>query len=210
MKYSELKDEIREIAEIANSVPEAFRAQCFATLLEHLLASSAPAADQQAAAMPAAQPAQATPPATPPSSGTPASNGSSIPTPSQIKLFMSKTGVTVTELASIVLYEDNEVHFIKEPTTAKISRGQIEWALLLALKNGISNNAFSVDPEELRSICQEKGFYDQTNFIKNFKPQSTATLFTGAMEKQGAAQKLSNDGLAELGKLIKELSAAAS
>ena len=203
MKYEELKEEIKVIAEIADSVPEAFRERCFEVLLQNLLTSVAAA--ERPTQKPPGKPAATDEPQDAP---LPAANDGSVPTPSQIKVFMQKTGVTAADLAKVVMYDDNTVHFIKEPVGNKIARGQVEWAvLLLALKKGIEKNVLEVDPEEVRSICQDKGFYDAANFSTNFKGGVTAKLFQGEMKKQGAAQKLSNDGLAELGKIVKEFAA---
>lgn len=200
MKFEKLKEEIKAIAEIAESVPNTFKERCFEILLENLLASTTPEPKKLGQEPPPAPPPgqQKEPP--PPSS----ENGSSIPTPSQIKVFMGKTGVTASDLGKVMMFEDDTVHFVQEPQGNKIARGQIEWALLLALKKGIEKNVLEVDPEVVRSICQEKGFYDGTNFQKNFKSANAAKFFMGEMEKQGAAQKLSSDGMTELGKLVKE------
>lgn len=194
MKYEDLKKEIQSIADIAASVPEAFRDRCFQVLLEHLLGSRTPTAGPTA------------PPQT--QAENPAPITGSIPTPSQIKVLMQKTGLTEADLARVVLWEDDEVHFIREPTTSKVARGQIEWSLLLALKNGIASNSLSVDPEDVRSICQEKGFYDKVNFVRNFKTAKNAALFQKPMEKQGEPQKLTADGQAELARLVMELAAS--
>ncbi|GAF85556.1 unnamed protein product, partial [marine sediment metagenome] len=40
---------------------------------------------------------------------------------------------------------DKDVLFIREPSPGKVVDGQIQWALLLALKNSILNNELSVD-----------------------------------------------------------------
>lgn len=203
MKFEELKDEIKAIAEIANSVPDAFKERCFEILLENLLASNAPETKKSVQEpLPPSAPVQQKETQTSSSE-----NGVSIPTPSQIKVFMGKTGVTAAELSKVLMYEGEAVHFIQEPQGTKIARGQIEWALLLALKKGIEKNTLEVDPEVVRSICQEKGFYDLKNFQKNFKSANAAKFFMGEMEKQGPAQKLSNDGMTELGKIVKEFAA---
>lgn len=120
---------------------------------------------------------------------------------------MQKTGLTQEDLSAVLMYEDQSVLFVHEPKTTKVARGQVEWALLLALKNGIESNVLSADPEKIRSVCQEKGFYDKANFIKNFKGTTTAGYFTGAMEAQGEAQKLTTEGMKELAKVVKDLSA---
>jgi len=207
MKYEDLKQEIKVIADIADGVPEVFRARCFELLLQHLLDSSTPnrVGDKSPAE---GEKGKQDDKGTRKSKDDP--DATSIPTPSQVKVFMQKTGVTADDLRRIAIFEDNEVHFVQEPTTKKIARGQIEWSLLVALKNGIATNNFSVDPESVRSICQEKGFYDKANFIKNFKTPKNATLFQGQMEAQGGPQKLSGDGQKELGTLIKELATQGS
>jgi len=165
MNYDDLKNEIKTIASIASEVPENFRDKCFELLLHHLLEGSKIQnrgieselnhkkldSNEQDGGLAKSKPS------------------STMPTPSQVKVFLQKTGVTVAELQHILIYEDNEVHFVREPTTHTIARGQIEWALLVALRNGITTNNFAVDPESVRSICQEKGFYDQANFSNNFK-----------------------------------------
>jgi hypothetical protein len=204
MKYEELKEEIKAIAEIADSVPVVFKERCFELLLQNLLGSVA------TAERPAQQPATKVDGDEKPDSVPPAGNGATVPTPSQIKVFMQKTGTTAAEIAKILMYEDNSVHFIQEPAGNKIARGQVEWALLLALKKGIEKNVLEVDPEDVRSICQEKGFYDPKNFSGNFKWPATAKFFQGVMEKQGPAQKLSSDGATELGKIVKEFASRAT
>jgi hypothetical protein len=87
----------------------------------------------------------------------------------------------------------------------KIAKGQMSWALLLTLKNCILNNIMSVDSETVRSVCQEKGFYDKANFTANFKSQKYKKLFKGPLEPQGSAQVLTNEGQKELSALIQQL-----
>jgi hypothetical protein len=200
MRYEELKEEIKVIAEIADSVPQAFKERCFEVLLQNLLASTPGTA---AVAVPPVQ----QPPANTNDVKPPVGVNGTIPTPSQIKVLMQKTGLTQDDLSAVLMYEDQSVLFVHEPKTTKVARGQVEWALLLALKNGIESNVLSVDPERIRSVCQEKGFYDKANFIKNFKGATTAGYFAGAMEAQGEAQKLTTEGMKELAKVVKDLSA---
>ncbi len=203
MKYEELKSEVKDIVDICESVPEKYRSQCFDILLQSLLsgvdhgrtgkregadAFNADGKDEKSYKQ---------------------NNGNSpLPTPSQIKVLMQKTGVTLDELQQIAMYEDDEVHFILEPTTKKIARGQIEWALMTALRNGVTQNNLAADPENVRSICIEKGFYDKANFAATFKTPKNAALFQGPMEAQGEPQKLSAEGQKELGKLVKQLTTA--
>lgn len=185
MDYDKLKNEINEITAIASGVPEQFQVSCFEILLQNLL-RGVPGEEVQSD--------QAKPPSI-----------DTIPRPAQVRVLMRKTGTTLDELSSVLLYADGEIHFLKEPTTGKIAEGQMDWALLVALKNGILSNDLAADPEDVRSICQEKGFYDAGNFASTFKQVKNAKLFKKPLEPQGKPQQLSGDGQIALGRLIKAL-----
>jgi hypothetical protein len=192
MDYKKVKEEIKVITEIASGVPEPFRARCFEVLLEHLLAGQTIGEQEKKAAN--REPSDVATVA-----------GKKVPIPSQVRVLMMKTGVSEEDLNGLLMYADGEVHFIKEPSPSSISRGQREWALFLALRNGILTNSLSADPEDVRSICQEKGFYDRANFASNFKVASFAKLFKKPLEPHGEGQELSAEGQAQLAKLVKTL-----
>lgn len=200
MNYETLKEEIKEIAKIAGTVPEPFRQRCFELLLKNLLAGSRAMAPPNMA--PAGIPAAV---AAPTASATTSKAEDAIPTPAQVRVFIQKTGVTLQQLGAVVTVAGGEVHFLREPTPSKIAQGQIQWALLLALRNGIAANSFTVDPEAVRSICQEKGFYDKANFAKNFRQGANGKLFKKPLEPQGDPEGLSSDGFDALGALVKTL-----
>ena len=196
MDYEALKAELVQISEIASSVPEAFRERCFEILLQRLLHATPPPnprADEEPKfenpidpALPSDKP---------------------IPIPSQIRVFMGRTNVTVEQLGKVLINAEDGLHFVKEPSSQKISQGQIEWSLLLALRNGMLTNSLAVDAEEVRSICQDKGFYDRANFAANFKRGVASTYYKGALENQGPAQQLTNVGIDALGQLVKTMAA---
>ena len=71
--------------------------------------------------------------------------------------------------------------------------------------NGILNNKLSADPEEVRSIVQEKGYYDPANFAANFKSPKYSKYFSKPLESQGDTQTLSKQGEETLAQLIKSL-----
>lgn len=198
MDYQTLKKEISEIAGIAASVPEEFRQKCFELLLTRLLDGAEPRKKAKEDPPAAEEKARVDPPASP----------GAIPITSQIRVLMAKGGITADDLSKILFVEDGEVHFTKEPSHSIVARGQIEWALLIALRNGILSNNLSVDPEDVRSVCQDKGFYDKANFATNFKKEKSASFFKGKMEAQGESRSLTLEGQQELGKLIKALASA--
>jgi len=203
--YSKVKTELKEIVEIASKVPEQFREKTFTVLLDHLIAgldrTPLKAAQQDAPKVPIDL-------GQPPSAG--AEPSSKIKIPASVRVWMTKTGVTADELGSVLMVEESEVHFIREPSAKKNAQGQIEWSLLLALKQGLENNNLSVDPEAVRSICQEKGYYDSANFTKYFRTPKNARLFRGVLEPQGEARSLTSEGQVALGKLVKMLAVSSA
>lgn len=197
MNYEKLKNEIKEIVEISQLVPESLREKCFELLLNHLLEGKPTPL----------HPKHKEESTIPESSGQAAQSGgvSSLSLPAAIKAFMRRTNTAQSDIEAIVMTEDGEFHFIKEPTHANVSKGQHDWALLLALRNGIQNNSLTVDPEAVRSIVQEKGFYDSANFAKNFKNEKYSVFYKGTMDAQGEARALTLQGEKHLAELIKSL-----
>ena len=195
MEYEELKAELQAIVALCESIPELYRIRCFEVLLTSLIDRRKPAARAPVDAgdkAPVPTPEQA----------------DKIPTPAQVRVFMQRNAVTEQVLSAVFLFAGGDLHFIKEPSPTTVAEGQIQWALLLALKAGILNNTIIVDPEDVRSICQEKGFYDGPNFAAIFKRPSNAKLFKGLLEPQGEARSLTTEGEAELAKLLRSLAGA--
>jgi hypothetical protein len=185
MDFKELKDSVKDIAEVAASVPERFRDKCFELLLSSLMARNGPTEHQEEE--------KTEKPAKNDGSKNDANNQktpSNIPMKTQLRLLMKKTQVTADELDKVLMYDNEDVHFVKEPHDVGISTGQMEWALLLALKNAILKDSMTADPEDVRSICQAKGFYDKANFATIFKKAKNAKLFKSALVPQGPAESL--------------------
>lgn len=200
MDFVKLKKEVQDISDLASQVPEAFREKCFEILLQQLLAEDAPSGR-------GAQESKTTEMQPPPEKSTLERRGSGqLPIKAQLRVFMKRTGVSNEDLEKVVLFEDGDVHFIREPGHGNVAKGQMEWALLLALKSAVLNNEFSADPEDLRSVCQAKGFYDRANFAAIFKRDPYAGYFRQPLQAQGPRQPLSADGQSALGDLVKSLS----
>jgi hypothetical protein len=207
MDYAQLKADVKEIAEIAASVPEQFRDKCFELLLLSLLRDE----DEGDGSAEGGDSGKTDKLGTPQNDASKKTKGTlgEIPITTQLRVLMKKTGVTREEIEKLLLYDNGEVHFIKEPHPKGITTGQMEWALLLALKNAILKDSLSTDPEDVRSVCQEKGYYDKANFASTFKTSKNAKLFKKALIKQGPAEPLSSSGQDALGDLIKRLSGEA-
>lgn len=194
MNYEKIKQELPQIIEIVSAVPDQFREKCFDILLTTLLEEEnqkTPPSNNKGSQ----DNAQQTPP-----------SGSKVPLPAAVRAFMQRTRVTDDELSAVILHDNGELHFVHQPTTKIVSQGQIEWSLLLALKNAVLSGEFSVDPEDVRSICKAKDVYSQDHFAEYFKKK--AGLFKGPMLPQGSPQPLTPDGETELARLIKTLASA--
>lgn len=196
MDYENLKIQIKEIAEIATSVevPTHLQEKCFEILLNHLILS---------------KPDQVNSPAnlvTQHRDETIARTGEAYPFSGHMRAFMRRTQITSEDIFNILIIDDGEVHFTSEPETKQKTQGVIQWALLWALRNAFvsEKGELRVDPEELRSICQEKGYYDQ-NFSTTLKNRRNSPLFGGKLEPQGDARKLSSKGEDKLAELIRDL-----
>lgn len=193
MDYEKIKEAIGPILEVVATVPEPFKQACFGILLRYYLDGERAANPQQPLLQPPPHPAP--PPA--PNEG--------IPLNAQMRVFMQRRNVTEAELNTVLHYEEGEVYFVKEPSTQIVLQGQNDWALLFALKNAILKNSLATDPEDVRSMCKAKGYYDPLNFAKYFKKKKYAAYFRNALEAQGEAQPLTNDGEIALAKLIHSL-----
>jgi hypothetical protein len=187
--YERLKSELAEIVELVESLPDRYRDRSFELLLSGLLA----------------EPGQAGPPPPPAEQRTPGK----LTVPARVRAFLGRHSITQDQLGLLVLMENDDVHFIRQPEGVKVAPGQIQWALLLALKSALLGGEMSVDPEAVRSICIERGLYDKANFASNFKKAANASLFQKTPEPQGPAVKLSQDGEKRLAELIKSLTAGA-
>jgi hypothetical protein len=202
--YAALKTELKGIADLAESVPEQFRARCFEMLLESLLDSVSGQSRSARDAVSTGEVAEKQPPTVIDKQES-AQDSTPIPVKAQLRVFMQRTGVSLDELQRILFVDGTDVHFVREPSHGTVSKGQLEWALLLALKNAVVANEFSADPEDVRSICQDKGFYDKKNFATYFKREPGASYFRQPLQPQGPRQTLTNDGQAALGELVKAL-----
>lgn len=195
MELEKLKSEIVEIAKIASAVPDRFQDRCFEVLLAALLDGRGESKEHNLGT--GGQSKHDTESKDP--------SPSVIALPSHMKAFLRRRGIAADQLEAVVMIEDGSLHFLKEPTHKVAKRGQLEWALLLAAKNGLLENSLKVDPEDVRSIVQEKGYYDAKNFASNFKDSKFITYFRNPLVPQGEAQQLTSEGEQALADLIKSL-----
>jgi hypothetical protein len=120
-----------------------------------------------------------------------------------LSAFVKKSGLSSEQFSRVVGYLHGSVVFFREPATTSPAQAQIEWSLLLALRNAIVKGSFLVDAEEVRLVCQEKGVFDRRSFFTNFR--RFAAYYRTSPEPGAKPQPLSSKGIAALGTLIKEL-----
>lgn len=196
MQLEPLRERIQEISDLASSVPEEFRQKCFELLMSNLLTGGVVPAQTTMIPMTAQS---GVPFALPASMGY---SGSAPLTP-LLAAFIKKISLTNEQFAQIIGYLHGQLTFFKEPAATKSARAQIDWTLLLALKNVILQGGFLVDAEEVRLTCQEKGIFDRRNFYANFRRH--AEYFRSAPEPGGKPQPLSAKGITALGLLVRQL-----
>jgi hypothetical protein len=125
------------------------------------------------------------------------------PMTAMLSAFMKKAGMNAEQFARVVGYLGGNVVFFREPLEGRAAQAQVEWTLLLALRNAIIKGSFLVDAEEVRLVCQEKGVFDRRSFFTNFRRY--APYFRSPPEPGGRPQPLSSKGIAALGELVKEM-----
>lgn len=200
MSLTALKEQIQEVSKIAASMPEEFRQKCFELLMTHVLNSSGAPLPPLPHLLGSAIPFTAVPPA--PLS--PIGYSGAPPMTALLTAFVKKIGLTQEQFGRVLGYVHGNVVFYREPEAGKNNaQSQIDWALLLALKNAITQGHFIVDGEEVRLVCQEKGIFERRNFYPNFRKH--ADYFRSPPEHGGKPQPLSSKGIAALGQLVKRL-----
>lgn len=188
--YANLKDEIQQVVELVEGVPERYRDRLFDVLMKNLLEEQPWAEPRDPGDAVAVQRERA---------------GVKIPIPAKVRALIQRNAIAEEDLRKLFLIEGDELHFIQEPMVSQNAVGQIQWSLLLALKNALLGSDLEVDAESVRSVCIEKGLYDKANFASTFKKAKNAAYFQKPLEPQGSAIKLSPAGEKRLAELVKSL-----
>ena len=190
MDYQAIQSELERIVEISSSLPQAYRTRCFEVLLSHFLTkdkSRAGASKDITTPQAALEPALAD------------------ELPQVVQAFLDQHGISMPELKAVVDCGQGQVRFLREPTPSTAAQGQREWALLLALRNGLLFNRLEVGLGAIRRACKEKGCYDRANFVATFRRRKTSKLFSGSLPYTAKPHALSQPGQAHLAALIRSL-----
>jgi hypothetical protein len=183
-------EQLKQITELTNGVPQEYKAKCFELLLAHALQTlnipNGGVISKQSATPPAA----------------PALNPKPFLLPIDVKAFLSQYKLNEAKLWKLFFVDGADVRSIYQLKTTKKATIQIHYALLMALENALSKGDFQVDIEALRTKCVEQKSYDKINFMTTLK--SNQKLFKSVEKEQPLI--LSPDGKSDLADLIEELS----
>ncbi len=208
MDFEQLKKDVKEIAEVAGSVPEEFRGRTFDLLLtQYLKRSSAPA--------------QQTPPPPPEdktgngevaddaSGGVEQDDIAMSDLHTKTKKFLKDNGLSLADVNELFYKEGEEILPLYEDLgTTQLSESQLRIALFQAFRHALPTGDFQFNGEDVRKEAQQRKAYDMPNFAANFK--SHAKNFDGFQkyDKKSPSVRLSPAGKKRLATLIKEISSS--
>ena len=209
---SGLQKKVKEIAEIAASVPENLQVTCFEILLRDYLASISGDAVQPPKQVDASanntQPEEIV--------HEESTKDGEKPSPAQADVtqadlhvkarkFMGKYSVTIGELNNLFYKEGQAIMPLYEDLkTTRMSEAQIRIALLQALHHGLGDGEFIAQVEDIRTECRDRKVLDAPNFSANFKNNNSLFDFDN-YSKDTKSLRLSEEGRRELAEIIKEL-----
>jgi len=206
---SDLRDKVKELADIAGLVPETLQVTCFEVLLRDYLASLSggrPSPSKHKTSSEAA-----------PLAATEAQEKTfeeAAQTQADVTLadlhvkarkFMEKYGISIGELNNLFYKEGTTIKPLYEDLkTTRMSEAQVRITLLQALGSALLNGEFTAQVEAVRVECRDRKALDSANFAANYKNNGSLFDFD-KYDKDTKAVRLSEDGRKELAQLIKEL-----
>lgn len=201
----DLKNRVKEIAEIAKQCPQGLQEKCFELLLADLLTSrkGQTPANRDGGRVAESKHAENNQDEVSAAEQTDIEDGD---LHVKAKRFLKKYGLSISELNQILYKEGEEfLPLYEDLKTTGASESQIRIALLQALIAGLQSGEYQFDGENVRSECQERKCYDGGNFTANFK--NNATFFEGfeKYDKKSSMIRLSEEGRKQLAELIREL-----
>ncbi len=207
---ADLRDKVKEFAEIAGLVPENMQSMCFEVLLKDYLASvlgrALPPAKDQAGAggiTPAAGPEG--PEKTLEEAAKTQADVSLADLHVKARKFLEKYTVTIAEINNLFFKEGAEIKPLYEDLkTTRMSEAQIRITLLHALHRALSDGEFTAEVESVRGECRDRKALDAPNFAAIYKNNRSLFDFE-KYDKDTKVLRLSEDGRKELAQLIKEL-----
>ena len=183
------EDQLSQIVQLANSVPQEYRQKCFEILLNNFLYQHKLSETLEK-----------------PKPSSPEKEQGSKPTDFiltiDVKAFLSQYSLDESKLWKLFYVQDSELRPVYKIKSHKKAKAQIELALLMALEQALINGQFQVSIEDLRSRCKDQKCHDTANFMAIIK--SRKILFKSIDSKKPLI--LSPEGKAELAEIVEEFS----
>lgn len=183
MDQEEIKNIIEEILAFVNTLPEEYRTATYEVLLtQRLLGSQAiPAGVSEEEKK--------------------AEESWNIIIPIQVKAFLKRHELSEDVLKRLFLANESEIARTYEITTTRRATAQVQIACLTALEHALRDGVYWFSVEEIRRRVQDQKCYDKINFSTIFKTNEKLWKSLDDLERV----ELSSDGLAQLAKIIKEI-----
>ncbi|RZK04205.1 MAG: hypothetical protein EOO46_17130 [Flavobacterium sp.] len=217
MEFEKLKSEIKEIVEIVKECPESLQEKCFEVLLMELLNSTSgkhgskhsksdakkETIEASSLGTNAVEPQKTD--NNDKENGDPSEEISMRDLHAKTRRFTEVQNIQISDINKIYYKSDGSILPLYDDIgTNRISESQIRLSLLTAFENSIDNGEFEFSGEVVRERCKQLKCYDAKNFTANFK--NSSGLFDGFDQyEKDTPIKLSTEGKAELGKILKEL-----
>lgn len=179
-------EQLKEISNLAESVPEQFRVKCFELLLAHHLSSHETQTGEKSKKEETHKKTS--------------DHKSTFIIPIDVKAFLNQYTIDESILSKLFFIENNEIRPIYELSIHKKTKAQISHALIMSLENSLLTGEFKFNVEALRQRCTDKKCLDAPNFmaiLKKYKDffksfDSTKDVY------------LSTDGKTELADILEE------
>ncbi len=205
----EIKNKVREIAEIAKTCPDNLQVVCFETLLKHYLGSLEQTGQEKTTGMPSTggtpKETAATTTGTPPTNPVKQDDVKDADLHLKAKRFMEKEDVTLEQINNLFYKEGPDIKpLFDDLKTTRMAESQIRVTLLQCLVAAMLNGEFEASITDVKTECTQRKCLDSSNFTANFR--NNGTLFDSAkIDRRTQTLRLSDAGRKELADLIKEL-----
>lgn len=207
MDFEQMKKDIKEIAAIAEGVPEAFRDHTYEVLLTEYLKGLAPPRGN--ALSPPPPDAEA--------------SGASEELPgtadqedivmadlhAKTKKFLGENDLSLAHVNELFYKEGEEILPLYEDLgTTQLSESQLRIALLQAFRNALGTGDYVFNVEQVRTEAQERKAYDSANFSSNLKAHAKNFDGFSKYDKKKPDVRLSVEGKKRLAALVKQITSA--
>jgi hypothetical protein len=206
MDFEQLKQQVKEIGEVAESVPEAFREKCFELLLQALLGEIDPPANRARRTIPEKEKVELAPEDGAGKADEPQVDITMSSLHTKAKKFLESNGLTISQVNDLFYREDDDILPLYEDLgTTQLADSQIRIALLQAFRHALETGDFVFNGEAVREEAKTRKAYDGSNFTANFN--NSATFFDGfdKYNSKAADIKLSPAGKKRLAEVVATL-----